>query len=149
MTLFIILAAIAIFAIRNNSNYWLVALPGTIMHETLHWTVGKLLGARPYDFDIMPKQYDTGITYGSVSFENFNMFNAAPTALAPLLGIPIALLIWPHAQGLDSMWEKSMAVWALAAIIAQSLPSSADWAVALRHPVGLMAWVGAGAYFLL
>ena len=149
MTLFIILVALAIFATRHSSTFWFVALPGTIVHESLHWIIGKLLGARPYDFNVVPSYGHDHVTYGSVSFENFNTFNAAPTALAPLLGIPLALLAWPFVQGIEDFWGKLFAIWCLAAVLAQSLPSQADWAVALRHPVGLVCWAGAGAYFLL
>lgn len=149
MTLFIILVAIAIFATRHNDSFWFVALPGTIVHESLHWLVGKLLGARPYNFSVVPQYGADHVTYGSVSFESFNTFNAAPTALAPLLGIPLALVIWPYAQNLDTVWQKGLVIWCLGAVIAQSLPSQADWAVALRHPVGLVGWTAAGAYILL
>jgi hypothetical protein len=149
MTLLIILVAVAIFAIRSNPNYWLILLPGTIVHETLHWTVGKVLGAQPLNFTVIPQHHANGMTYGSVDFAHFNAFNAPPTALAPLLGIPLALYIWPYLQHTTSIWATCAVVWALASILAQSLPSEGDWAVALRHPIGFVAWVVGVGYLVL
>ena len=107
MTLFIILVALAIFAIRNNTTWWLIVLPGTIVHETLHYVVGLVTGARPFNFNVVPNVTESSICYGSVDFENFNTFNATPTALAPLLAIPLALFAWPYVQGPHGLDRKS------------------------------------------
>ena len=149
MTLLVFLVAFAIFCVRNNSGYWLLVLPGTIVHESLHFVTGKLLFAGPQSFNIVPVKHETGVCYGSVDFDNLNNFNAPPTALAPLLGIPLALYVWPYLQNAQTLWGKIAIVWALGAIIAQSWPSETDWAVALGHPVGLVLWAGFLGYFLL
>ena len=146
--LIIILAAFVIFYLRTNPSYWLLLLPGTIMHETMHYIVGKITGAGPYNFTVFPERTETGVTYGSVDFETFNAFNATPTAMAPLLGIPLALYAWPYLQHTNSVWSMCAVVWALAAILAQSLPSKGDWAIALRHPIGFVAWVVGVGYLL-
>jgi hypothetical protein len=149
MTLLVFLVAFAIFCVRNNPGYWLLVLPGTIVHESLHFVTGKLLFAGPRGFTVVPVHHENGTCYGSVDFDNLNNFNAPPTALAPLLGIPLALYVWPYLQHAQSTWGKVAIVWALGAVIAQSLPSETDWEVALKHPVGLVLWAGFLGWFLL
>ena len=124
-------------------------LPGTIVHETLHYVVGLVTGARPFNFNVVPNVTESSICYGSVDFENFNTFNATPTALAPLLAIPLALFAWPYVQGPHGFWGNLAIIWVFGAVLAQSLPSRADWAIALRHPVGLVLWTAIPAYLLM
>jgi hypothetical protein len=149
MTLLVFLVAFAIFCVRNNSGYWLLVLPGTIVHESLHYVTGKLLFAGPQTFNIVPQHHENGTCYGSVDFDNLNEFNAPPTALAPLLGIPLVYYVWPYLQTTQNGWAQIAIIWALAAIVAQSWPSETDWAVALKHPLGLVLWAGFVGWILL
>ncbi|MCA3775547.1 MAG: hypothetical protein IN818_11275, partial [Cutibacterium sp.] len=69
-------------------------LPGTLTHELLHLLVGAMTGAKPVSMNLFPtRQPDGRIALGSVTFENLRWFNAAPTCLAPLLGLPVVWLI--------------------------------------------------------
>ncbi|WP_225934846.1 hypothetical protein [Cupriavidus sp. EM10] len=71
---------------------------------------------------------------GSVTFENLRWFNAAPTCLAPLLGLPVVWLIakarvaeaWSFEQ-----WD--LLIWAgLSAQLLSCWPSSTDLVQSLR-----------------
>jgi hypothetical protein len=72
----------------------LLLLPGTILHELLHFIVGLIFNGKPVGFSLLPKKTPHGYILGSVSFRNITFYNATPIALAPVLGvIPIFYLI--------------------------------------------------------
>lgn len=79
-------------------SMWLCALcniPGTILHELMHFLVGLFLNARPINLNILPKKdlLSGGYVLGSVSFKNITFYNAVPAGLAPLLLLPIAFYL--------------------------------------------------------
>ena len=110
-------------------------LPGTLTHELLHLLVGAMTGAKPVSMNLFPtRQPDGRIALGSVTFENLRWFNAAPTCLAPLLGLPVVWLIakarvaeaWSFEQ-----WD--LLIWAgLSAQLLSCWPSSTDLVQSLR-----------------
>lgn len=72
----------------------LVNIPGTFLHELMHYLVGSLLNARPVNFTIFPQRnLDGDYVMGSVGFSNITFYNAVPSAMAPLLLLPIAFYI--------------------------------------------------------
>jgi hypothetical protein len=94
------------------------------------------------------------VYFDETSFPPGQMFQEVswdwkPTALAPLLGIPLVYYVWPYLQTTQNGWAQIAIIWALAAIVAQSWPSETDWAVALKHPLGLVLWAGFVGWILL
>jgi hypothetical protein len=74
-----------------NKSYFLyiiINLPGTLLHELMHFIIGLISLARPTNFSIIPKRKDGYITFGYVGFNNIRWYNAFPTGMAPLLIIP-------------------------------------------------------------
>lgn len=63
----------------------LLTLIGTVAHEALHGIVGFIVNAKPTSFSIVPRRQKNCWILASVGFRNLNIWNAAPTAFAPLL----------------------------------------------------------------
>jgi hypothetical protein len=102
-------------------------LPGTFVHELLHFIVGQLLNAKPVSFSVWPKRVGPSTwAMGSVVFANVRWYNGAAIGLAPLFAPAAAIWLAPDA----STWKVSVAdlkYWALAApVFAMCLPSWAD-----------------------
>jgi hypothetical protein len=115
----------------------LLRLPSTIAHELSHWVVALALGCRPSGLSIIPKRLeDKSWRLGSVMFYP-GTFSAGFVALAPLwvMGTASYWILWlrpvsPH-LGTEVLAGVAggLAAWA-------APPSSTDWHVALRYPVG-------------
>ena len=71
----------------------LINMPGTILHETMHFIVGLLLNAKPCNFTVLPRKGDNGYVMGSVGFTNITFYNAIPSSMAPLLLLPIGFYL--------------------------------------------------------
>lgn len=74
----------------------LLSLPGTLLHELMHFIIGWILGAKPVSLDLSPHRDGDRWILGAVSFARINILNAAPTAFAPLLMLPIAWWLFQH-----------------------------------------------------
>ena len=86
----LILLVIVLVRIKYTtySSMWasaLVNIPGTILHELMHFIVGLVLNARPCNFTVFPRKSPDGYyVMGSVGFRNVTFYNAVPSALAPV-----------------------------------------------------------------
>ena len=108
---------------------------GTFIHELMHLLVGALLLAKPVAMSIWPKRICPRMyQLGYVQFRNINWLNAAPTALAPLLGIVLIVFFvrWRTSGGWDFVYGDVLAWFAIAQIALSALPSATDWRVATR-----------------
>ena len=130
--------AFLIRASQNSELFWVLAWPGTVVHEVLHYTVGFLLGAQPVEMSVFPKQAASR-TIGYVNFESLNWFNALPTAMAPLLAIPIAWLLSTQVE-LALTLTGAFWIWVVSSIVAQSWPSKVDFALGTQNKFGLFFW---------
>src|SRR5215468_7831197 len=86
-----VLAALAIIALSKRSGMWfyaIAALPGTLAHESAHFLVALLLGARPAFPSLVPVRSERGWRLGSVSFRAGKL-RAGPIALAPFALLPL------------------------------------------------------------
>lgn len=124
----------------------LLSLPGTILHEIMHFFVGLLLGARPVSMTLIPHRIDDRWVLGSVSFARITIFNAAPTAFAPLLMIPLAWWLfqyWMLPAFLTGHYDEWMlAGYLLGCCVFSCLPSWID--IKLGAASALM-WTGFGS----
>jgi hypothetical protein len=133
---------------RDSPKFWLLVWPGTVLHEGLHWTVGKVLYAKPMSFSVLPNKDDSDII-GSVSFSNLNWFNRVPVCMAPILGLPLAFILFHYVPSFE-LWsiQGILIVWIFSAMIASSWPSYVDFEVASKNTIGWVFWIGLLVLFL-
>ena len=120
----------------------LLQLPGTLCHELAHFLVGLLTFARPSSLSIVPRQG----RLGEVKLANARWYNAAPTALAPLL--LVLLPWWVAVLRTRPGWHFVPLDAGLAFLLAPQFlacwPSAADWKLSLRSwpllLLGAAAW---------
>jgi len=132
-----LLLSMQLLVTRRFAALALLRLPSTIAHELSHWAVALVLGCRPSGLSFVPRrQPDNSWRLGSVMFYP-GTFSAGFVALAPLwvMGTASYWILWLRpvspALGTEVLagLAGGIAAWA-------ALPSSTDWHVALRYPVG-------------
>ncbi len=131
----------------------LINMPGTILHETMHFLVGLLLNAKPRDFTIFPRRNENGYVMGSVGFTNITFYNAVPSSLAPLLLLPIGFYLnryfLPNMN--PTVTNYILYVLLQTIIIENAMPSSADFKVAKMYFLGIVMYaaIGIGLFVML
>lgn len=99
--------------------FWVLFLPGTLLHELSHWLTAKLLLVRTSSFSVWPKQKKRGqLQMGAVQVDEVDPFRHAIIGLAPLIFGTIAVLIIGQGQlelnrvgqalvtgNLEAMWQ--------------------------------------------
>jgi hypothetical protein len=152
MTMTFVLVVLFLAVIIRNSNptgmFWMVAWPGTVIHEGCHWIVGTVLQAKPTKFHVLPDERENSVVLGYVHFDNLTWWNTLPTAMAPLLALPVAYYMAPQFGPLSWTWMGVFKIWVLASIVASAIPSKGDIGAALGEPKGLVLW-GTLAFLVL
>lgn len=150
--IFILALAAALWGLHQARRAFLLfsilALPGTLAHELLHFLAGLALMARPEGFSLLPRREGRGYVMGSVAFGNIRWYNAFFVGLAPLALLPIAyaLVLWRLQAQPVLGWPEALAIFVIANFIYASVPSWQDLRVAARSPIGwvllagLLAW---------
>lgn len=128
-------------------SMWLSALvniPGTILHEMMHFIVGLFLNARPCNFTVFPKKdvFTGDYVMGSVGFRNVTFYNAIPSSLAPLLLLPLSFYINRYYLPLVPHSIIGYVVYVLlqTVIIENAIPSRADIKIAMSFPHGILLY---------
>ena len=146
---FFLIVLVIVFIRLNRATYqslWLCALiniPGTLLHELMHWLVGGFMNARPCNFTIIPKRDASGsYVMGSVGFRNIGFYNAIPAALAPLLLLPIGFYINRYVLPLIPMNLTNYILYVLlqTIIVQNAVPSQADWRIAKMYKSGILLY---------
>lgn len=126
----------------------LINIPGTFLHETMHYFVGLISNAEPTSFTIIPRRGENGgYTMGSVGFRNISYYNAIPSSMAPLLLLPLGFYFnrW-YFQNVDiSLFNYMGYILLQTIIIENAVPSGQDFKVAFSQPLGLVLY---GALFV-
>lgn len=131
-------------AARSVGVYALVTVPGTFMHELMHWVAAAVTQGHPHGFSIIP----SGDTLGHVLVHP-NWYNAAIIGLAPLLLAPLTLFVMVIAARSGPL-KLTLFSYFAACCWAACIPSSADFAIAASYPtswlfgalmVALISWV--------
>lgn len=145
---YLILLVIVLMRVKYTtySSMWLsslVNIPGTILHEFMHFFVGMLLNARPCNFTIFPRRGEDGsYVMGSVGFRNVTFYNAVPSAMAPLLLLPIGFYL--NRYYLPTMHptfvNNVLYVLLQTIIIENAMPSGADFRVARMYISGILLY---------
>ena len=128
--------ALAFFVVSLYYKNWLWLLPGTIVHESLHYIVGWFTSAGPTNFSVRPQD---GV-YGEVWFTDLNQLNALPVAIAPLLGVPLALMLVYMTNPKDLALVVIYA-WIAGTTVAQAWPSRQDWSLVREYWIGSLFWI--------
>jgi hypothetical protein len=136
---------------QAKRSFWLcalLALPGTLCHETCHWVVGKLLNAQPVHFTVLPRREGHGFVLGAVAFRHLRWYNAFFVGMAPLLLLPLAygLLLWRLGSQPSLGWPEAAMLFLLANLVFAALPSWQDVRIAVRSPIGWLLLAGALAW---
>ena len=127
--------AAALLLLRASSRlgmwpYAVLAMPGTLAHEFSHYLVALLLGASPSFPSLLPQRSANGWRLGSVAFRA-GIVRSLPIVLAPFALLPAALawaaFFLPASTGL----VYALHLWIVSALVSASLPSSADFKLAL------------------
>ena len=118
----LVAGAMVLIHVCRHAGMWiyaLVALPGTLAHESAHFIVAFMLGARPEFPSLVPVRTERGWRLGSVAFR-VGHARALPIALAPLLLAPLALW-WAGALLHPSPWPlRALHIWIVAALVTAS-----------------------------
>lgn len=123
----------------------LIELPGTFLHECMHFIMAWITDGSPSDFTIIPD----GNTLGSVMFSK-NWYNAAVVGLAPFLLAPIT--VWFIAIATNHLNPFKITLWLYLAACAWAscVPSGQDFSIAMSMPsswpfagvlLGFTSWV--------
>ncbi|AII15584.1 hypothetical protein CIG1485E_a0059 (plasmid) [Campylobacter iguaniorum] len=145
----------------DKGGIWSVFFWGimdTLPHETAHWIVASLTGGRPYGFSIIPKKipyvdasgqdrilWDFGSVQAYVSF-----YNAAAIGMAPLMLLGGAFLTYTYYFEFmpNEWWSILLFYWILYILIANSMPSTQDFKVALSQNSWLFYLIFIGIGFI-
>lgn len=146
---FFLILLVVILMRSKSATYrsmWLSAMvniPGTLLHEMMHYFVGLFMNARPCNFTIFPKRdLDGNYVMGSVGFRNVTFYNAIPSAMAPLLLLPIGFYINRYFLPLlpPTMLNYALYVLLQTIIIENAIPSRADFNVASMYLTGMLLY---------
>lgn len=121
----------------------LVNIPGTLLHELMHFSVGLFMNARPCNFTLFPRRGEDGrYVMGSVGFTNITFYNAVPAAMAPLLLLPIGFYINRYIlpQIEPTFINYILYVFLQTVIIENAMPSGADFRVAKKYFLGVVMY---------
>ena len=141
------LAVLIRMLVGTHPVFFLFTVAGTLCHELAHFIVGLLTFAQPSSFTVIPRRRGRDWQLGSVSLARVRWYNAAPTALAPVLIIliPIGVAWWRTRPG----WHFQPIDLAIAFLLAPQFlrcwPSREDWRIAMYSwpyvPVIAMAYI--------
>ena len=145
---YLILLVIILIHLKNTTYRSLfmsalINIPGTVLHELMHFIVGLFLNARPCNFSLIPRRNEDGnYVMGSVGFTNITFYNAVPAALAPLLLLPIGFYINRYGLPLIQPTFVNYTLYVLlqTIIIENAMPSRADFRVAGMYFFGVVMY---------
>ncbi|MBQ8464733.1 MAG: hypothetical protein IJ545_01840 [Alphaproteobacteria bacterium] len=130
----------------------LVNIPGTFLHELMHFLVGGFLNAQPCNFTLFPRRnLDGDYVMGSVAFRNITFYNAVPAALAPLLLLPIGFYLNRYYLPVMDATLFNYVVYVLlqTIIVENAIPSRTDFKVAGKFFSGVILYIVLFCAFLL
>lgn len=145
---YLILMAVGLVHLKQytyRSMFWaaVINIPGTLLHEFMHFIVGLLLNARPCNFTIFPQRCAEGYVMGSVGFRNVTFYNALPAALAPILLLPIGFYVnrylLPELE--PTLVNCILYVLLQTVIIENAMPSRTDFKVAGMYKSGVFFYL--------
>lgn len=130
---------VALMSARGAAKVVFWNLPATLVHELAHWSVALVTGCRPGIPSLWPKRLPSGAwQLGSVSF-TARPGPGAWVALAPLfLGLAAVWGLFVRDQT-GAVLQEALIGGVCGYLAWGSLPSSQDWAVAAKYPIGTVS----------
>lgn len=118
---------------RLGVLFFVTAFPATLAHELMHWLVGLLTFGQPSSLRLIPARRASGYALGSVSCRNVRWYNGLFIGLAPLLLLPLALILLLARVRSGAAFDAAELGWsyAIACLTYASLPSWQDLRVAV------------------
>ena len=154
---YLILFVVLLMRLKYNTyrSMWasaLINIPGTFLHELMHFLVGSVFNAKPYNFTVIPRKNSNGdYIMGSVGFYNIRWYNAIPAAMAPFLLLPIAFYVnrylLPQLQ--PSLSNYVLYILLQTILIENAIPSGQDFKVASLFVRGIALYVAILVFWLL
>ena len=113
--------------------YFLLLLPGIVVHESAHWVVAWLLGLKPGKFTVWPKWRGRMVGLGSVTARSGGPLRDSMVGMAPLFVGTLLVALMAHAWFGNSVLDQSFAMlsprtWLEALAAAFRRPDAALWA---------------------
>lgn len=128
---------ILFFSQRQSALVMVIAkLPGTMMHELMHFVAAVVTGSNPSSISILPRRNAGGWILGSVSFSP-GFWTGSIVAMAPLALLPVTFFIWRVMPG-NALWERFGLSYLIASCLNSAKPSASDAVIAIKHPAGLI-----------
>jgi hypothetical protein len=143
--------------------WYLVLLPGVVLHELSHWLAAQLVGVKTHGLSLRPRRSRGSVTFGSVQIRATDPIRESWIGLAPLLSGSAAILLIARRQfgipALGALWPAALPenllayiqtpdawlwVYLVFAISNAMMPSESD-----RRPwlLGLVFLAVVGAFF--
>lgn len=126
---------VILFIFKKINNFYLISLltlPGTFMHELMHFMASFFTFGRPIKFSIFPKKSKGTIVLGSVSSANVTWYNALIISLAPLLLYILAYYMTLSLASITTPLYYYATIYFIANILFAGTPSPADWRLAFQ-----------------
>jgi len=120
--------------LRHKWIYYILVFPTTFLHELSHFLIAFITGGKPFLPSLIPKRRRGAVIMGEVKFYATPL-SAFPSALAPLLLIPLAFYFL--SSSIPFPLKETLSYYALRG----SLPSLQDIKVAFSHPFGALLWI--------
>jgi len=113
--------------------YFLLFLPGIVVHEAAHWVMAWILGLKPGKFRVWPVRKGNMVGLGSVTTRRGGPVRDSLVGIAPLLGgtLFVSLLsrYWLSAIPVEAvMASNDLALWGAAFRSAFASPDALLWA---------------------
>jgi len=141
------LLGLLLLSCRLGALFFVAAFPATLAHELMHLFVGLLTFGQPSGLRLIPARRASGYALGSVTCHNVRWYNGLFIGLAPLLLLPLALvlLLWRAHTGatldvIELGWSYT-----IACLVYASLPSWQDLRIAVASSWLILALLLAAA----
>jgi hypothetical protein len=113
-----------------------IYLPGTIIHESMHYISSLITNGRPVRFTILPKFKKDKIILGSVANANITWYNSFIIGFAPLITLWLLILYADNYMNLtDSVLFALIQLFLFYIIAIGSVPSGQDVKVAFTYMI--------------
>jgi hypothetical protein len=122
----------------------LLSLPGTAIHEGMHFLLALLFCARPVSVNLVPRREGNSYVMGYVACSQMHWYNAIFVGLAPLLMLPLALWTaqWRLEHWAGFRFDELAWVYLVGSMVHGCLPSTQDIKISLYSwPLFLAAGV--------
>jgi hypothetical protein len=142
---------IILFIFKKVNNFYLISfltLPGTFMHELMHYIASLLTFGKPVSFTIIPKRNGNSITLGSVSSTNVRWYNAIIISLAPLFLFFIGYYLLFKLEEISNPLYYGLTLYFIANLFYAGMPSPTDWKLAIKKSWVILSLVAGLIAFL-